>query len=262
MAKIGQKVERESNLRARIIARLDVKAPNVVKGINLEGLRVVGSPDALAQKYYSEGIDELLYIDIVASLYQRNSILDIVSRTADEVFIPITVGGGIRTLEDARRVLRAGADKVAINTAAVSNPSLISELANTFGSQCVVVNVEAKAVGAKKWEAFSDNGREHTDRDAVEWILQAQELGAGEILLTSVDHEGLGRGCDLDLIDAVAAHMKVPLIISGGVGSPEDALKAVRHGADAVAMAHILHYGHNTISQVKSYLGEMGVQCR
>jgi cyclase len=245
-----------------VIARLDIKAPNVVKGINLEGLRVVGSPESLARQYYLAGIDELLYVDIVASLYQRNSILDIISRTAEEVYIPITVGGGIRTLEDATKALRAGADKIAINTAAFSHPKLISEIANRFGTQCVVANIEAKTMASGKWEAFTDNGREHTGRDVLEWVEEVQALGAGEILLTSVDKEGKAKGCDLELCRQVARLAKVPMILSGGVGKPQDVADALTCGADAVAVAHILHYNQYSVAEIKQCLVEGGIECR
>ena len=168
--------------RLRLIARLDIKAPNLIKGVHLEGLRVIGDPNSHAKRYYQQGADELLYIDIVASLYQRNSLLDIVERTTRDVFVPITVGGGIRSIEDARLILRAGADKVAINTAACKRPRLISEMAERFGSQCMVLSIEAKRDGRGGWEAYTDNGREHTGRAVARWAAEGAALGAGEIL--------------------------------------------------------------------------------
>lgn len=237
----------------RLIARLDIKAPNLIKGIHLEGLRVIGDPNEYARSYYEAGADELIYMDIVASLYERNSLADIVERTSKDVFIPITVGGGVRSVEDARRLLRAGADKVAINTAAVKRPELISEMAHTFGSQCMVLSIEAKRnnVGGG-WEAYTDNGREHTGLDVVEWARRGAELGAGEILVTSVDQEGTRKGFDVELIKAVTSAVNVPVIASGGMGST-DHLRAVatEGGADAVAMADILHYKRMSLHEVR-----------
>ncbi len=174
----------------RLIARLDIKGPNLIKGVHLEGLRVIGDPQLFAQKYYQDGADELIYIDSVASLYGRNNLVDIVKHTAQNIFIPLTVGGGVRSVEDANLLLRSGADKVAINTACMSNPSLINELANRFGSQCVVLSIEAKKTSKGHWEAYTDNGREKTGKDVLSWVLEAVERGVGEVLLTSVDQEG------------------------------------------------------------------------
>jgi cyclase len=237
----------------RLIARLDIKAPNLIKGIHLEGLRVIGDPNEYARSYYEAGADELIYMDIVASLYERNSLADIVERTSRDVFIPITVGGGVRSVEDARRLLRAGADKVAINTAVVKRPELISEMARTFGSQCMVLSIEAKRnnVGGG-WEAYIDNGREHTGLDVVEWARRGADLGAGEILVTSVDQEGTRKGFDVELVKAVSSAVNVPVIASGGMGST-DHLRAVAKdgGADAVAMADILHYKRMSLHEVR-----------
>ncbi len=180
--------------KVRIIARLDVKGQNVIKGVHLECLRVIGKPGELAEKYYLEGADELLYIDIVASLYRRDNLLNIVNQASDKIFIPFTVGGGIRTLEDIKEFLKAGADKVAINTAATKDPNLLAKAARMFGSQCIVLSIEAKFRNDNKWEAFTDNGREKTGLDVVEWAKQGEELGAGEILLTSIDQEGTKKG--------------------------------------------------------------------
>jgi len=178
----------------RIIPRLDIKGPNLIKGIRLEGLRVVGDPHAFALRYYAQGADEMVFMDIVASLYQRNSLSDIIRRAANQIYIPITVGGGIRSLDDVDNMLRSGADKVAINTAAIARPALITEVARRFGSQCMVLSVEAKRTGPGRWEAYTDNGREHTGLDVIDWIAQAVGLGAGEILLTAVDQEGTRKG--------------------------------------------------------------------
>ena len=188
----------------RLIARLDVKGANLIKGVHLEGLRVMGEPNDFAKRYYEQGADELIYIDCVASLYGRNSLGDIVQQAAQDVFIPMTVGGGIRTVDDATHLLRCGADKVAVNTAAVANPLLISDIARRFGSQCMVLSVEAKRLGPGRWEAFTDNGREDTGLDVIEWIKRGVALGAGEVLLTSVDQEGTRKGFDVALLNCIA----------------------------------------------------------
>lgn len=247
----------------RLIARLDVKGPNLVKGIQLEGLRKLGDPNEFAKRYYAAGIDEILYIDIVASLYERNSLLDIVERTTADVFIPITVGGGIRSVDDVRQALRAGADKVAINTAAIRRPGLIREVAETFGSQCLVLSIQAKRSGAGSWEAYVDNGREHTGRDVVDWAQEACQLGAGEILLMSVDREGTAKGFDVDLVRQVAPVVSIPVIAGGGMGSPADLVEVVRSGgADAVAMAHVLHYGVCDLAEIRREAACAGLRVR
>jgi cyclase len=227
----------------RVIPRLDIKGPNVVKGVHLEGLRVVGKPEAFASLYYLHGADELLYMDVVASLYGRNNILDVVRRTAREVFIPITVGGGIRTLDDIRDVLRAGADKVAINTAAIGNPAFIRDAARRFGSSTIVVSIEAILQPGQGYEAFTENGREATGLDAVEWAVQAVEHGAGEVMVTSVDREGTGKGFDLELTRRISEAVPVPVVAGGGAGRPDDVVIVFRDGgADAASIASILHY--------------------
>jgi imidazole glycerol-phosphate synthase subunit HisF len=227
----------------RIIPRLDIKGPNLVKGIHLEGLRVLGRPEAFARWYYENGADELVYLDVVASLYGRNSLLDIVRRTSSEIFIPLTVGGGLRSVDDMREALRAGADKVAINTAAVHTPSLIADAARRFGSSTIVVAIEAIETSPGTYEAFTHNGREATGVNAVEWAHRAVELGAGEILLTSVDREGTGRGFDVRLTRTVAEAVGVPVIAAGGAGTIRHVTDALVDGrADAVAVASILHY--------------------
>lgn len=230
-----------SNLR--IIPRLDIKGKNLIKGIQLEGLRVMGDPNEFALAYYEAGADELIFMDIVASLYGRNNLSDIISRAADQVFIPITVGGGIRSVDDAKKILRSGADKVAINTAAVARPELITEIARHFGSQAMVLSIEAKQIGTGKWEVFTDNGRERTGLDVVAWAQRGVALGAGELLLTAVDREGTRRGFDTDLISQVSAAVSIPVIASGGMGTLEHFVEAASIGkADAVSMAHVLHY--------------------
>lgn len=249
--------------RVRLIPRLDVKGPNLIKGIHLEGLRVIGDPHEYAVRYYQQGADELLFMDIVASLYGRNNLSDIIERAVNSVFIPITVGGGIRSIEDGIHILRSGADKLAVNTAVVARPELITEMAERFGSQCVVLSIEAKRVSAGKWEAYTDNGREHTGRDVVEWARQAVSLGAGEILVTSVDQEGTRKGYDAELIQAVASAVSVPVVASGGMGKPEDVVVAVRDGkADAVSMADILHYNRATLADIRSAANAAGIDVR
>ena len=247
----------------RLIPRLDIKGPNLIKGIHLEGLRVVGSPQDYARKYYSQGADELLYMDIVASLYGRNNLSDIVRATAEDIFIPITVGGGIRSIDDARHILRSGADKVAINTAVISRPALITEISEEFGSQCMVLSIEAKKLTDEKWEAYTDNGREKTGYDVIEWVKQGIELGAGEVLITSVDNEGTRKGYDVPLLKAISKFVNVPVIASGGMGAIEHVIEAVKDGGvDAVAMADVLHYDRLTISEIRSSLRQVGMHVR
>jgi cyclase len=249
--------------KIRLIARLDIKGPNLIKGIHLEGLRVMGSPNVHALRYYGQGADELIYMDCVASLYGRNSLGDIVQDAARDVFIPMTVGGGIRSVEDATHLLRSGADKVAVNTAAVANPRLISDIARRFGSQCMVLSIEAKTIGPDRWEVYTDNGREKTGRDVIAWVKEGVALGAGEVLLTSVDREGTRKGFDVAMIKAVTQEVGVPVIASGGMGKPEDLLDAVlQGGADAVAMADILHYGRATVGDIRKAASTGGIEVR
>jgi cyclase len=247
----------------RLIARLDIKGPKLIKGIHLEGLRVVGSPSEHALRYYEQGIDELLYMDCVASLYGRNHLGDIVRSAAENIFVPMTVGGGIRTVDDATQILRAGADKVAVNTAAVANPQLITDIARRFGSQCIVLSVEAKQIGAERWEVYTDNGRERTRLDVIEWVKRGVSMGAGEILLTSVDREGTRKGFDVDLVRAVSAEVSVPIIASGGMGSSADMVAVARDGgADGVAMADFLHYQRGDISAIRAHARIAGLGVR
>lgn len=227
----------------RIIPRLDIKGPNLVKGIHLEGLRVLGKPEDFAHYYYENGADELFFQDTVASLYDRNSLHDIITKTAKEIFIPLTVGGGLRTIDDIRNVLRAGADKVAINTAAIKNPKFIREASLKFGSSTIVVAIEAIKNTDGKYLAFSDNGREYSGLEVIAWAKKAEELGAGEIVITSVDKEGTGEGYDLELIKSVSEAVSIPVIAHGGASTPENIVQAILFGnADAVAIASILHY--------------------
>jgi imidazole glycerol-phosphate synthase subunit HisF len=227
----------------RVIARMDIKGPNLVKGIHLEGLRVLGKPEDFAKYYYENGADELFYQDVVASLYERNSLHDIISKTARQSFIPLTVGGGLRTIDDIRNVLRAGADKVSINTAAVRNKEFIREAANKFGSSTIVVAIECIRQPDGRYMVFVDNGREETGREVLDWAKEAASLGAGEIVLTSVDREGTGNGYDLQLTKAVATAVGIPVIAHGGPGKPEHFTEVIKTGkADAVAVASMIHY--------------------
>lgn len=247
----------------RLIARLDIKGPNVIKGVHLEGLRVIGAPSEYALRYYQEGIDELIYMDCVASLYGRNQLGEIVSSAAKNIFVPMTVGGGIRSTDDVIEILRAGADKVAVNTAAVANPTLVTDIAQRFGSQCMVLSIEAKKIGPERWEVFTNNGRERTGLDVVEWVQRGVALGAGEVLLTSIDREGTRKGFDIELVRAVTAATSVPVIASGGMGEPNDLVKVVcEAGADAVAMADILHYKRSEISTIRAVAKVAGLGVR
>lgn len=250
-----------SNLR--IIPRLDIKGPNLIKGVHLEGLRVMGDPQEFALRYYEEGADELVYMDIVASLYGRNNLSDIIRRAAERVYIPITVGGGIRSVEDARHILRSGADKVAINTAAIARPELITEVSRKFGSQAMVLSIEAKQIAPGKWEAYTDNGRERTGLDVIEWVKRGVEMGAGEILLTSVDREGTRKGFDIELIRRVSESVPVPVIASGGMGHVDHFIEAARDGkADAVSMADVLHYRRIPLVNIRTAALNAGLPVR
>lgn len=227
----------------RIIPRLDIKGPNLVKGVHLEGLRVLGKPEHFARFYYENGADELFYMDAVASLYNRNSLNDIIRRTAEEISIPLTVGGGLRSVDDIRNVLRCGADKVAINTAALARPQIIREAAERFGSSTILVSIEAIREPNGTYGAYTDCGRNATGRDAFEWALEAVDLGAGELVVTSVDREGTGKGFDLELTRRIAENVPVPVIACGGAGSIEHVRDVVVEGrADAVCIASCLHY--------------------
>lgn len=230
-------------MNIRVIARLDIKGPNLVKGIHLEGLRVLGKPEQFARYYYEAGADEIMYVDVVASLYNRNSLHDIVTKTAKEVFIPLTVAGGIRTLEDIRDILRAGADKVSINTAAIKRPEIIKEASRKFGSSTIVVTIEAIKQEDGRYLAYTDNGREYTGIEVLSWAKRVEELGAGEIVITSVGQEGTGLGFDIELTEMVAKSVAIPVIAHGGAGCLEDIISAIHKGrADAVAIASMLHY--------------------
>lgn len=236
----------------RIIPRLDIKGPNLVKGIHLEGLRVLGKPEIFAKHYYESGADELVYMDVVASLYGRNSLLDIIGRTSKEIFIPLTVGGGLRTIDDIRSVLRAGADKVSLNTAAIQCPELIREASKMFGSSTIMVSIEAIRNSDGSYEAYTDNGREMTTINVFEWACRAVELGAGEIMITSIDREGTGQGFDIELTKKIAESVPVPVIACGGAGKVDDVCNVISEcKVDAVSIASILHYNF-----IKSYRPE------
>ncbi len=247
----------------RLIARLDVKGENLIKGVHLEGLRVIGAPEEYAKKYYEQGADELIYMDVVASLYGRSNLVDIVRRTAHDVFVPMTVGGGVRTVDDVGGLLCAGADKVAINTAAVSRPELILEVSRKFGRQCMVLSIEAKRQAPGKWEIYTDCGRERQGIDAIEWAVRGVELGAGEILVTSIDQEGTRKGFDLDLVHAISSAVGVPVIASGGYGADQHLLEVIEQGgADAVAIADALHYNRKTLVNIRENARAEGIQMR
>jgi len=227
----------------RIIPRLDIKGPNLVKGIHLEGLRVLGKPADFAKYYYEQGADELMFMDVVASLYERNSLHDIISETAKKIFIPITVGGGLRSISDIKEVLRVGADKVCLNTAAIKNPQLIRDASRMFGSSTIVVAIEAIKEGEGKYLAYTDNGREYTGVDVFEWAQKVDELGAGELVITSVDREGTGQGFDLELISKISNLVSIPVIAHGGAGKQQHVLDLIKDGnADAVMLSSLFHY--------------------
>lgn len=247
----------------RLMARLDIKGPNLIKGVHLEGLRVIGDPQDYARRYYEQGADELIYIDVVASLYGRNKLTDIVSRAARDVFVPMTVGGGIRNVEDVTDLLRNGADKIAINTGAVQRPELIGDVARRFGSQCMVLSIEAKQTGPGRWEVYTDGGREKSGLDAVEWAKRAAGLGVGEMLVTSIDREGTRKGFDVALTAAISRAVDVPVIASGGYGEIRHLVDVVNEGgADAVAIADAVHYNRTTLTDIRSAAWAAGISLR
>jgi cyclase len=251
----------------RVIPCLDVDAGRVVKGVNFAGLRDAGDPVELARRYDAEGADELTFLDVTASAHDRATMYDVVSRTAGEVFIPLTVGGGVRSVEDVDRLLRAGADKVGVNTAAIARPALITEVAQRFGAQVLVVSVDARrcpegTTTGSGYEVTTHGGRRGTGIDAVEWAARAAELGAGEVLLNSMDADGTKAGFDLEMLTAVRSRVRVPLVASGGAGAPEHFPPAVAAGADAVLAASVFHFGELTIGKVKDTLRGAGVTVR
>ena len=255
-------------LAKRVIPCLDVKEGRVVKGVNFVNLRDAGDPVELAARYDAMGADELVFLDITASHERRDVIVEVAARVAEQVFIPFTVGGGIRSVEDFRKILRVGADKIAVNTAAIQRPELISEAAEQFGRQCVVVAMDPRKIGnypdgSPHWEIFSHGGRTATGIDALEWAARAEELGAGEILLTSMDRDGTQIGYDLELTNAVAKRVGIPVIASGGAGIPHHCLEAVTlGGADAALIASMVHDGQYSIAEIKNHMKENGVCVR
>jgi cyclase len=250
-------------LAKRIIPCLDVNAGRVVKGVNFVELRDAGDPVEIARRYDEQGADEITFLDITASSDERDIILHIVEACAEQVFIPLTVGGGVRKVEDVRRLLNAGADKVSMNTAAVQNPQLVAEASGRVGSQCIVVAIDAKQTAPGRWEVFTHGGRKNAGMDAIEWAKRVEELGAGEILLTSMDRDGTKSGFDLALTRAIADAVGIPVIASGGVGTLQHLADGVTEGrADAVLAASIFHYGEYTVRQAKEYMQQRGIEVR
>jgi len=249
--------------KLRLIARLDVKNEHVIKGIHLEGLRKVGDPVELAKKYYEDGVDEIVFMDAVASLYGRNNLFDIISRACEKVFIPITIGGGIRDLNDIELALKSGADKVAINTAAIRNNNLIKEASRIWGSQCIVGSIEAKFKAKGKWEAFVDNGREETGLDAVDWASKLVDLGVGELMVTSIDMEGTKKGFDIELLHKINNSVDVPVIAAGGYGRVNHIIDLYETSKiSGVALASILHYSIDTCASIKHELNINDINVR
>ena len=247
----------------RIISRIDVKNDSVIKGIHLEGLRKVGDPNKLAIKYYQDGVDEIIFMDAVAAYYDRNSLSHIIEKACENVFVPITVGGGIRKIQDIQIALNSVADKIAINTAAVKNPEFIKEASKVFGSQCIVSSIEAKKKSENKWEVYIDNGREPTGIDVIDWVKKVQKLGAGEIMVTSIDQEGTKNGFDLELAKNIDNLIDIPLIFCGGAGSSEDIFDVFNASSvDAIAIASILHYNIESVNDIKTLLKEKKINLR
>ena len=247
-------------LKHRLIARLDVKAPWLVKPVNCEGVRRVGDPAEYARRYDADGIDEILFVDVVASLYRRNSLHDLVRVVADSVFVPLSVAGGVRSVSDVGGLMSVGADKAVLNTAAIERPGLIDEIAKAFGSQALVIQIDAKRKG-KGWEAYCDGARQPTGKDAVAWAKECVERGAGEILVTGIDNEGTRRGFDLDLVEQVS-QVRVPVVASGGCGHSSHAVEAIKAGASGVAVAHVLHYNLATVAGIKADMMAAGIAMR
>lgn len=258
---LGMQFGKMNNIR--IIPRLDIKGPNLIKGINLEGLRVLGLPNDFAKNYYHQGADELLYMDSVASLFGRNHLGDTIKNAVKDIFIPITVGGGIRSVNDAEEVLQVGGDKVAINSAAVTNPQLITDIAMRFGSQSTIISIEAKQLTQNKWEVYTKNGRERSGLDVLDWAKLCESNGAGEILLTSIDKEGTRKGFDIDLVKAVSELVSIPIIASGGMGCLDDLVKVINEGdVQAVAIADLLHYKRSNIREIREFSRNSGHRVR
>ncbi len=250
-------------IKKRIISRIDIKNEFVIKGIQLEGLRKVGIPNPIAYEYYQQGIDELIFMDAVASYYDRNSLSEIIAVATKNIFVPITVGGGIRKIEDIKVLLDNGADKVAINTAAVKNPDFIKEASGIYGSQCIISSVDVKKNSEGNWNIYYDNGREPTDIDAIEWIKKMEKYGAGEILLTSIDNEGTRKGFEIELCNLVSRKISIPVIASGGAGSISDISDLfLQSEIEAVALGSILHYREYDVSEIKKELIKKNILIR
>lgn len=245
----------------RLIARLDVKSNYVVKGIHLEGLRRVGEPLHLMSRYSDQGIDEFVLQDVTASLYGRNNLSGLVARSNDSIFLPVTVGGGIRTRDDAARVTRSGADKVSINTGALVDPALITEVSSLLGSQAICIAIDARRDGSG-WTCMAESGRVDSQRDLLEWVTEAEALGAGEVLLTSIEREGTLKGIDVEMIEAVTASSRLPVIACGGTRTPDDAIRACLAGASGLAMSAVLHYGKFQVDDFKRALVTAGIEVR
>jgi len=240
----------------RLISRLDIKGDDVIKSINLEGLKKVGKPNELSKKYYEGGIDEILMIDTVATLYGRNNLQEIIKKATESIFVPITVGGGIRSLEDAEKMFKSGADKIAINSQVVKNPNFLKELKNIYGSQAIVVSMETKKIN-NHYEVYITNGRDRTNINLSDWIKKCQDFGAGEILLTSIDKEGTGKGLDLELLKLIQNIVEIPIIFSGGIGNMKHIVEALKFkNLDALAIAKVLHYDQLNINEIKKIINE------
>jgi len=247
----------------RVIPLLHIKGPNVVKPVQTEALRIVGDPKELAEKYYQDGADEIIYLDIVASLYQRSFDFDLLKSVSRDIFVPFTVGGGIRTIQDIKNALRVGADKVAVNTHAIKNPDFLKEAARVFGSQCVVLFVEAKKIEEGKWEAYTDGGREKTGLDAVEWAKRGVDLGVGEILITSIDRDGTQKGYESELVSAITSWAPISVIAHGGAGDFQTAEDVIlRNKADAIALSSSFHYKNFSVKELKERLFSKGIDVR
>ncbi|KJU81339.1 imidazole glycerol phosphate synthase, cyclase subunit HisF [Candidatus Magnetobacterium bavaricum] len=246
----------------RVIARLDVKPPHLVKGIHLEGVRKLGKPQDFADTYYQDGIDEIFYQDVVASLYGRNNIADILQQTAQRIFVPITVGGGIRSIDDIQTMLRSGADKVSLNTIAIKNPEIVRTASRIYGVQCIVVALEIIPNGPGLWEPLIDSGRQHTKLDAQEWAKQVVELGAGELLITSIQEEGTRKGFNFSFAEKLNGKINVPIILHGGAGSAEDVVEVAKRGYSGAVISSILHYKVTTINEIKDKLLKANIEVR
>ncbi|HDZ39046.1 MAG TPA: imidazole glycerol phosphate synthase subunit HisF [Marinobacter sp.] len=249
------------SLAFRLIARLDIRGAHLIKTIRLEGVRKLGDPADYAKRYDAQGIDEIIYNDAVASLYGRNGLGGLLQRTADECFVPVTAAGGIRSVSDVRELLRVGADKIAVNTAAIKRPELITEIAEQFGSQAMVIQIDAKRKNGG-WEAYCDGGRQPTGKDAIEWAAEAVGRGAGEVLVTSIDREGTASGCDSDLCRRISNAVPVPTVAAGGICTARHVIDAAQAGATGVAMAGALHYGKVSLAEMRGALTEAGIPVR